>query len=531
MFRVSLFCRPGAACQLSRIRFHIVKSSHPLRFERQGRAGDRLDPRHRQVDRRGAGARRRQGGGVAAARRRPASRRRRSSRSRASRCSPGPATSRARRSCRRWSTPPRRSGARIDIVVANAATNPYYGPLTGISDEAFDKIVANNVKSVLWLAAHDAARHGEPRRRQLHRGRLDRRHPRQHRDRRLRHLQGRRPPPGAQPGGRMGAEERARQRHRARAGEDRVRARAVGRREARRRARFKPRRCGAWASRAISAASRYSSPRRPRHSSPDSASSPTAALPFCLPTWISTTPPKSWPSATRCAAWLAANLPQDLREDGKLRAPLEGRPAALAPHPRARRAGSRRPGRRSGAAPAGTWCSATSSRRSSATPARPPLIPFGLTMCAPVLLAFGTEAQKKRFLPRIYNGDDFWCQGYSEPGSGSDLASLKTRADQRRRPLRRQRPEDLDHARALRRLDLLPGAHRPDGEKRQEGISFLLIDMKTPGHHRAAADPDGRRPRGERGVLRRREGAGRRTWCTRRARAGRWPSTCSATSA
>src|ERR1700682_4815040 len=55
----------------------------------------------------------------------------------------------------------------------------------------------------------------------------------------------------------------------------------------------------------------------------------------------------------------------------------------------------------------------------------PPLIPFGLSMCAPVLLRFGTDAQKKRFLPRIYQGDDFWCQGYSEPGSGSDLASLK----------------------------------------------------------------------------------------------------------
>jgi alkylation response protein AidB-like acyl-CoA dehydrogenase len=58
----------------------------------------------------------------------------------------------------------------------------------------------------------------------------------------------------------------------------------------------------------------------------------------------------------------------------------------------------------------------------------PPLIPFGLTMCASVLLKFGTPAQKQHFLPRIYNGDDFWCQGYSEPGAGSDLASLKTRA-------------------------------------------------------------------------------------------------------
>jgi len=111
----------------------------------------------------------------------------------------------------------------------------------------------------------------------------------------------------------------------------------------------------------------------------------------------------------------------------------------------------------------------------------PPLIPFGLTMCAAVLLRFGTEAQKKRFLPRIYNGDDFWCQGYSEPGSGSDLASLRTKA---------ARHEDhyvvngqktwttlahyADWIFCLVRTD-------PSVEKRQEGISFLLIDMKTPG--------------------------------------------------
>src|SRR4029078_6037808 len=58
----------------------------------------------------------------------------------------------------------------------------------------------------------------------------------------------------------------------------------------------------------------------------------------------------------------------------------------------------------------------------------PPLVAFGLRMCAPVLFRFGTEAQKKRYLPKIYSGEEFWCQGYSEPGSGSDLASLKTRA-------------------------------------------------------------------------------------------------------
>jgi alkylation response protein AidB-like acyl-CoA dehydrogenase len=110
----------------------------------------------------------------------------------------------------------------------------------------------------------------------------------------------------------------------------------------------------------------------------------------------------------------------------------------------------------------------------------PPLIPFGLTMCAAVLLQFGTEAQKKRFLPRIYNCDDFWCQGYSEPGSGSDLASLKTKA------LR-----EKDHYIVNGQKTWTTLAHYADwifclvrtdaGEKRQDGISFLLMDMKSPG--------------------------------------------------
>jgi alkylation response protein AidB-like acyl-CoA dehydrogenase len=111
----------------------------------------------------------------------------------------------------------------------------------------------------------------------------------------------------------------------------------------------------------------------------------------------------------------------------------------------------------------------------------PPLVPFGLTMCAAVLLRFGTEAQKKRFLPRIYNGDDFWCQGYSEPGSGSDLASLKTKAvkDKDSYAVNGQKiwttlAHYADWIFCLVRTD-------PSVERRQEGISFLLIDMKTPG--------------------------------------------------
>ena len=111
----------------------------------------------------------------------------------------------------------------------------------------------------------------------------------------------------------------------------------------------------------------------------------------------------------------------------------------------------------------------------------PPLIPFGLTMCGPVLLRFGTDAQKKRFLPRIYNGEDFWCQGYSEPGSGSDLASLKTKAVREKnfyivngQKIWTTLGHYADWIFCLVRTD-------PGVEKRQEGISFLLIDMKTPG--------------------------------------------------
>jgi len=59
----------------------------------------------------------------------------------------------------------------------------------------------------------------------------------------------------------------------------------------------------------------------------------------------------------------------------------------------------------------------------------PRLLPFGLSMIGPVLMKYGSPAQQQRFLPRIIRVEDWWCQGYSEPGSGSDLASLKTRAE------------------------------------------------------------------------------------------------------
>ena len=110
----------------------------------------------------------------------------------------------------------------------------------------------------------------------------------------------------------------------------------------------------------------------------------------------------------------------------------------------------------------------------------PPLIPFGLKMCGPVLHRFGTEEQKQRFLPGIYNGEVFWCQGYSEPGSGSDLASLKTTAV-------RQGDYYIVNGQKIwttwgHHADWIFCLVRTDqGAKKQEGISFLLFDMKTPG--------------------------------------------------
>ncbi|MBM4206193.1 MAG: pimeloyl-CoA dehydrogenase large subunit [Gammaproteobacteria bacterium] len=110
----------------------------------------------------------------------------------------------------------------------------------------------------------------------------------------------------------------------------------------------------------------------------------------------------------------------------------------------------------------------------------PGMIPFGVTMVAPVIMKFGTTEQKKRFLPDILATNVWWCQGYSEPGSGSDLASLKTRAE-----------DKGDHyvvngvktwTTLAQYADWIFCLVRTSNEsKPQLGISFLLIDMKTPG--------------------------------------------------
>jgi alkylation response protein AidB-like acyl-CoA dehydrogenase len=110
----------------------------------------------------------------------------------------------------------------------------------------------------------------------------------------------------------------------------------------------------------------------------------------------------------------------------------------------------------------------------------PRLLPFGLRMVGPVIMTFGNAAQQQRFLPRIASAQDFWCQGYSEPGSGSDLASLKTKAERRGEHylVNGQKTwitlaQFADWIFCLVRTD--PAA-RP-----QSGISFLLVDMKTKG--------------------------------------------------
>jgi alkylation response protein AidB-like acyl-CoA dehydrogenase len=110
----------------------------------------------------------------------------------------------------------------------------------------------------------------------------------------------------------------------------------------------------------------------------------------------------------------------------------------------------------------------------------PRIVPFGLSMLAPVLQKFGTRAQQEHYLPRILSGEDWWCQGYSEPGAGSDLASLKTRAVRQgdHYVVNGQKTWTTLGQYANRIFCLV----RTDPDvKQQEGISFLLIDMNTPG--------------------------------------------------
>jgi alkylation response protein AidB-like acyl-CoA dehydrogenase len=116
----------------------------------------------------------------------------------------------------------------------------------------------------------------------------------------------------------------------------------------------------------------------------------------------------------------------------------------------------------------------------SAAAGAPRLLPFGLKMVGPVIMRFGNAAQQQRFLPRILSGEDWWAQGYSEPGSGSDLASLKTRAERHGdRYLVNGQKTWITLAQYANWIFCLV---RTDAKsKPQAGISFLLVDMKSPG--------------------------------------------------
>ena len=111
----------------------------------------------------------------------------------------------------------------------------------------------------------------------------------------------------------------------------------------------------------------------------------------------------------------------------------------------------------------------------------PPLSPFGLSMVGPLIIQFGNDAQKQRYLPNILSGEEKWCQGYSEPNAGSDLASLKMSAVDDGQGNYRVNGQKTWTTYA-QYSDWIFCLVRTDASgKKQEGISFLLIDMKSKG--------------------------------------------------
>ena len=161
----------------------------------------------------------------------------------------------------------------------------------------------------------------------------------------------------------------------------------------------------------------------------------------------------------------------------------------------------------------------------------PPPLAFNANMVGPVIANFGSQEQKEKFLPATANLDIWWCQGFSEPDAGSDLASLKTKAvrDGDDWVINGQKTwttlgQYADWIFVLCRTD-------PDAPKKQQGISFILVPDGRRGRHPAPDPADRRRLRGQRGLLRGRPRPGREPG--RRGERGLelWRSSCSATSA
>jgi len=111
----------------------------------------------------------------------------------------------------------------------------------------------------------------------------------------------------------------------------------------------------------------------------------------------------------------------------------------------------------------------------------PDMIPFGVKMVGPIIYTFGSDEQKSNFLPDILQSNVWWCQGYSEPGSGSDLASLKTRADREGNYYVVNGTKTWTTMAQYADWIFCLVRTSSDVARRQEGISFLLIDMNTPG--------------------------------------------------
>ena len=140
----------------------------------------------------------------------------------------------------------------------------------------------------------------------------------------------------------------------------------------------------------------------------------------------------------------------------------------------------------------------------------PRVLPFGIGMLGPVLIKFGSDQQKAHYLPRILDGSDWWCQGYSEPGAGSDLASLKTKAERKGDHYVVNGQKNLDDPWPACRLDILPCQNL---QRRQAtGGYFIFADRHENARHRSSSNYfAGWRTRGERSIFHRCYSAGKKS--------------------